>query len=57
MNNLTYTIINDTKQMLDSVDDSVCASFDNDDQRAAYHMGVFNTLSALESLLCELDEE
>lgn len=43
--------------MLESVDESVCASFDNDDQRAAYHTGVVNTLSALEALLNDDEED
>ena len=51
MNNID--ILLGAQQMLESVDESVCASFDNDDQRAAYHMGVVNTLSALEALLNE----
>ena len=55
MNNID--ILLGVQGMLESVDESVCASFDNDDQKAAYHMGVVNTLSALEALLNEDTED
>ena len=55
MNNID--ILLGVQGMLESVDESVCASFDNDDQRAAYHMGVVNTLSALEALLNDDEED
>ena len=43
----------EVKLMLDSVHNSVNASFDNDEQREAYHLGVLNTLSALKQMLDE----
>lgn len=55
MNNID--ILLGVQRTLESVDESVCASFDNDDQRAAYHMGVVNTLSALEALLNDDEED
>ena len=51
-----YDLANEVRQMLITVDDSVCASFDNDEQVEAYHMGIFNTLSALNSLLHDCDD-
>lgn len=46
-------ISNEVKVVLDSVSDKVKASFENDDQRMAYQIGVDNALSALKYLLQE----
>lgn len=46
-------IPNEVEYMISSVNESVDASFDNDEQREAYHLGVKNTLSALKHLLDE----
>lgn len=46
-------IPNEVKQVIESVNKSVDASFENDDQRKAYHLGVENTLSVLKQLLDE----
>lgn len=46
-------IPNEVEYMINSVNESVDASFDNDEQREAYHLGVQNTLSALKHLLDE----
>lgn len=46
-------IPNEVKVVLDSVSDKVKASFENDDQRMAYQIGVDNALSALKHLLQE----
>lgn len=46
-------IPNEVKVVLDSVSDKVKASFENDDQRMAYQIGVDNVLSALKHLLQE----
>lgn len=44
-------IPNEVKQVIESANESVDASFENDDQRKAYHLGVENTLSVLKQLL------
>lgn len=44
-------IPNEVKQIINSANESVDASFENDDQRKAYHLGVENTLSVLKQLL------
>jgi phenolic acid decarboxylase len=43
----------EVEHIVNSANDSVNASFDNDEQRAAYRLGVLNTLSALKYLLDE----
>lgn len=43
----------DVEFVINSVNDSVNTSFNNDEQRVAYHLGVQNTLSALKQLLDE----
>lgn len=47
-------IPNEVKVVLDSVSDKVKTSFENDDQRMAYQIGVDNALSALKHL-CKKD--
>lgn len=39
--------------VIDSANESVDKSFDNEDQKQAYHLGVENTLSVLKQLLDE----
>ena len=46
-------IPNEVKQIINSANESVDASFDNEDQKKAYHLGVTNTLSILKQLLDE----
>lgn len=46
-------ILNEVKNVIESANDSVDASFESDDQRKAYHLGVENTLSVLKQLLDE----
>jgi hypothetical protein len=41
----------EVEHMLNYVNESVDASFENNDQRKAYHLGIQNTLSALKQLL------
>ena len=52
--NITFwgsNIPNEVKQVIESANGSVDVSFENDDQRKAYHLGVENTLSVLKQLL------
>lgn len=54
--NITFwdsNITNEVKQVIESTNESIDASFENDDQRKAYHLGVENTLSVLKQLLDE----
>lgn len=44
-------IPNEVKQIIESANESVCNSFDNDTQRQAYLLGVENTLSVLKQML------
>lgn len=46
-------IPNEVKQIIESSNESVCNSFDNDTQRQAYLLGVENTLSVLKQILDE----
>ena len=46
-------IQNEVKMVIDSANESVDKSFDNEDQKQAYHLGVENTLSVLKQLLDE----
>ena len=46
-------IPNEVKMVIDSANESVDKSFDNEDQKQAYHLGVENTLSVLKQLLDE----
>ena len=46
-------IPNEVKIVIDSANESVDKSFDNEDQKQAYHLGVENTLSVLKQLLDE----
>lgn len=46
-------ILNEVKMVIDSANESVDKSFDNEDQKQAYHLGVENTLSVLKQLLDE----
>lgn len=56
INNITFwgcNIPNELRQVIESTYESTDASFENDDQRKAYHLGVENTLSLLKQLLDE----
>ena len=46
-------IPNEVIMVIDSANESVDKSFDNEDQKQAYHLGVENTLSVLKQLLDE----
>ena len=43
----------EVEQIINSANESMDKSFDNDEQRQAYHLGVQNTLSVLKQLLDE----
>ena len=46
-------IPNGVKAVIDSANESIDKSFNNEDQKRAYHLGVENTLSVLKQLLDE----
>lgn len=46
-------IPNEVKAVIDSANESIDKSFNNEDQKRAYHLGVENTLSVLKQLLDE----
>lgn len=46
-------IPNEIKKVIESANESVCNSFDNDTQRQVYLLGVENTLSVLKQILDE----
>lgn len=47
-------IPNEVKDVMDTVNESVDKTFDNEYQKRAYHLGVENTLSVLKQLLDEV---
>ncbi len=51
-----YNIPNELEQVMSSANMKIDASFDNDDQRKAYYLGVQNTVSILRQMLdCDLE--
>ena len=55
-NDVTFwgmNIPNEVEKVINSANESVDASFENEDQKRAYHLGVENTISVLKQLLDE----
>ena len=46
-------IPNEVKKVINSANKSIDASFESEDQKRAYHLGVENTISVLKQLLDE----